>query len=72
MSDYTANTQNSEGTYALPPEFNVYSTEYNTTESVNSNRYMDGSQHDLNVNAVAALKSKGILRNQPKGQKRLP
>ena len=60
MTDYTANTQNSEGTY----DFNANYTDFDTTASVNSNGETDGvsSQYDLNTNAAAALK--GILCNQ--------
>ena len=58
VSDYTTNTQNSEGTYVLPPESNANSVVYDTTESVNSNGKIDGSQYDLNVNAAAAIKQK--------------
>ena len=74
VSDYTTNTQNSEGTYALPPKFNVKFTEFDTTTSVNYNGEMNRvqSQHDLNVNTAAALKSNGVLHNQQKGQRRPP
>lgn len=36
-TDYTVNTYNSEGTYGLPPEFNVNLAVYDTIDSVNSN-----------------------------------
>ena len=68
-TDYTAKTQNSEGTYVLPPEFDANFAVYDTTESNNSNgEIVKGSKYDLNVNAAAALKSKDILRN--KGQRK--
>ena len=70
-SDYTANMQNTEGMYVLPPKFNANSTEFDTTASINSNGEMDGvpSQYDLNINAAAVLKSKGILCNNQKGRR---
>ena len=61
--------QNSEKTYALPPEFNVNSTEFNTTTSVNSNWEMDDvpRHNDLNVNAAAASNNipNMIILNDP-------
>ena len=36
-TDYTANTQNSEGTYGLPSEFNANSAVYDATNNINSN-----------------------------------
>ena len=72
MSDYIAIMRNLEGIYALPPEFDANSTEFDTAVSVNSNVEMDGSQYDLNINAEAALKSKGTLRNHQEGQRKQP
>ena len=71
-TDYTANTQNSEGTYGLPSEFNANSAGYDTTDNVNSNeKIIEGSQYGLNVNAAAATKIKGIIC-QAKGQRKQP
>ena len=64
-SDFTANTQNSEGTFV----FTAYNaeTEFDTSASVNSNGELEGSQpsegpsEGLIVNAAA---TKSILRNK--------
>ena len=59
-TDFTARTQNSKGRYVLAPEFNANSALYDVTGNVNSNvEIIEGSQYDLNINAVAA--TKGIL-----------
>ena len=58
--------------YGLPSEFNANSAVYDATDNVNSNgKIIEGSQYDLNVNAAAATKTKGILR-QAKGQRKQP
>ena len=49
-SDFTANTQNSEGTFVFQAD-----TEFNANTNVNSNRQIEGT-NDLTVNA-AVLKS---------------
>ena len=61
-SDFTANTQNSEGTF----QFDVNSTVFDATADANSNgEILEGSQYDLNVNATAARKGKpSILRGK--------
>ena len=70
-TDYTTNTQNSEGTYGLPSEFNANSAVYDAADRVNSNGdIIEGSQYYLNVNAAVATKTKGIL-HQGKGQRKL-
>ena len=52
-SNFTVNTQNLEGTY----RFNVNYTVFDATADANSNvEILEGSQYDLNVNAVAATR----------------
>ena len=65
-SDFTANTQSSEGTY----HFNVSSTVFDATGDANINgEILEGSQYDLNVNAAAATKrQRSILKGQRKQQ----
>ena len=53
-SDFTANTQNSDGTFVF-----IADTEFNANASVNSNGEMEGTPSELTVNAAA---SKCILR----------
>ena len=68
-TNFTVNTQNSEGTYLLPSGCNAHSAVYDVTDDVNSNEeILEGSQYDLNVNAAEATKGKGILRQ--KGQQK--
>ena len=65
-SDFTANTQNVGGTF----QFNANSTMFDATANDKSNReVLEGSQYNLNVNAVAVRKRKhSILRGQQKEQ----
>ena len=58
-SDFTANTQNSEGIFAFQAE-----TEFDTSASVNSNGEIEGIPPSSELTVNAAASSKSILQNK--------